>query len=118
MAAFLTARGYLASWEPSDDGGYLLHKHNCPYAAISGQHDELCLMDQVLIDTLLEQPCHRIESMANDYRCTYQVGGEASLAEHSQCRNDYDLIYARSERLNSDHIGCACTICAGRCGGR
>ena len=97
VAAFLTARGYLASWEPSDDGGYLLHKHNCPYAAISSQHTELCLMDQVLIDTLLDQPCRRIESMANDYRCTYQVGGEPALAEHSQSEMITIPIYARSE---------------------
>ncbi len=75
---FLNERGYLSHWErASDDAedGYLLHKCNCPYAGISGQHPELCLMDQVLIDDLFGQACQRTQSMAqNAHCCTYQVG--------------------------------------------
>jgi DNA-binding transcriptional ArsR family regulator len=29
-------------------GSYLLHKHNCPYAGVSGEHRELCLMDETV----------------------------------------------------------------------
>lgn len=78
ITAFLNERGYLAHWERADENagqGYLLHKCNCPYAGISGQHTELCLMDQALIDELFGQPCKRIQSMTNNARCcTYQIG--------------------------------------------
>ena len=84
ITAFLTERGYLASWEADENGDYLLHKHNCPYAGISGQHDELCHMDQVLIDTLLDQPCLRVESMDSDNRCTYRIGVGDKRIEHAQ----------------------------------
>ncbi len=86
---FLNERGYLSHWERvSDDAedGYLLHKCNCPYAGISGQHPELCLMDQVLIDDLFGQSCQRTQSIAqNAHCCTYRVGvgsrSEIALAE-------------------------------------
>jgi predicted ArsR family transcriptional regulator len=57
------------------ENGYLLHKHNCPYADVSTEHSELCLMDQALINELLGRPCQRISSMAEDGGCcTYRVG--------------------------------------------
>lgn len=83
VTGFLNERGYLARWKPAlsdDDGksdGYLLHKHNCPYSDVSTEHNELCLMDQALINALLGQPCQRISSMAeNGSCCTYRVGAE------------------------------------------
>jgi len=78
VTTFLTEHGYLAHWEHVGDNpedGYLLHKCNCPYAGIAGQHAELCLMDQTLVDDLLGQPCKRIQSMVHNQRCcTYQIG--------------------------------------------
>lgn len=78
VTAFLNERGYLARWERDEDdpaGGYLLHKCNCPYAGVSDVHHELCLMDQVLINELVGQPCRRTQSMAEDARCcTYRIG--------------------------------------------
>lgn len=83
VAEFLNARGYLASYEPAcagieltadGEGGFLLHKHNCPYAGISGEHQELCQMDQTLVDTLFDQHCERIAHMGSQDRCcTYRV---------------------------------------------
>jgi predicted ArsR family transcriptional regulator len=74
---FLNERGYLARWEPASTNpqdGYLLHKCNCPYAGVSTEHRELCLMDQVLIDKLVGQPCLRTESMVNEgHCCTYRI---------------------------------------------
>lgn len=79
---FLNARGYLARWEPCslDDGVHFkLHKHNCPYAGVSGEHRELCLMDQLLIDRLVGVHCERTASVANHDRCcTYQIGAVVS----------------------------------------
>lgn len=73
---FLNERGYLARWEIDEThgGGFLLHKCNCPYAGVSDEHDELCLMDQALINALMGDGCQRIQSIAKDARCcTYRV---------------------------------------------
>ncbi len=97
VAAFLNERGYLARWEECTADGerfFVLHKHNCPYAGVSGEHRELCQMDQLLIDRLLGVHCDRIASVANHDRCcTYQIesgtgaaipGAALSFARHSQ----------------------------------
>lgn len=76
VAQFLNARGYLASWEQEgeDAGSFLLHKHNCPYAGVSNEHGELCLMDQTLVDTLFDEHCERVAHMgSDDHCCTYRV---------------------------------------------
>jgi predicted ArsR family transcriptional regulator len=83
VAEFLSERGYLARCEAVTDNpadGYLLHKCNCPYAGVSAQHRELCLMDQALIDELIGQPCQRVQSMAeHGHCCTYRVGYEGRV---------------------------------------
>jgi predicted ArsR family transcriptional regulator len=83
VTTFLNERGYLARWEideEAEDGSFLLHKCNCPYAGVSDEHNELCLMDQALINELMGGSCQRIQSMATDARCcTYRVSGPISL---------------------------------------
>jgi len=76
---FLNERGYLARWEPGADGNsFVLYKHNCPYAGMSDEHHELCMMDQMLIDRLVGVPCNRTSSVANNDRCcTYRIDGES-----------------------------------------
>lgn len=76
VAEFLNERGYLASYEavPGGQGVFLIHKHNCPYAGVSNDHHELCLMDQALVDTLFDRSCQRIAHMGSDgHCCTYRV---------------------------------------------
>ncbi len=98
VAAFLSQKGYLARWEKAEasafdpskvvldplsngfssmengGGAYLLHTCNCPYAKVSSEHGELCLMDQVLVSELVGQSCRRIESLAKGgTSCTYLV---------------------------------------------
>lgn len=74
---FLNARGYLARWEEDGQGGYLLHKHNCPYAGVSGDHPELCVMDKALVDLLMDQVCEKTASMADaELCCTYAIRGD------------------------------------------
>jgi len=83
VTRFLNERGYLARWEvdeSSGDGGYLLHKCNCPYAGVSDEHNELCLMDQALINELMGESCQRTQSMAAQaHCCTYRVAGPIGL---------------------------------------
>jgi predicted ArsR family transcriptional regulator len=85
VADFLNQRGYLARWEPvapEAGGGYVLHKYNCPYSGISGEHRELCMMDQMLIDELVGQHCCRTRSVADNAKCcTYAVGSAAVVEE-------------------------------------
>ncbi len=73
----LNERGYLASFEEASDGNpgvFLLHKHNCPYAGVSGEHSELCLMDQTLVNTLMGSDCERVAHMVNEgHCCTYRI---------------------------------------------
>lgn len=103
---FLNERGYLARWEhneESPDGGYLLHKCNCPYAGVSDEHSELCIMDQALIDSLMGEPCMRVQTMADDARCcTYRIGGDEVAFDPAavQCQNgraNIALIEAEAE---------------------
>ena len=77
VTAFLNQRGYLARWEENSHGaggGYLLHKYNCPYSGVSGEHRELCVMDQMLIDELVGRQCRRTHSVAEHANCcTYAI---------------------------------------------
>jgi predicted ArsR family transcriptional regulator len=103
VTCFLNERGYLARWEVDEkgaDGSFLLHKCNCPYAGVSDEHSELCLMDQALINELMGKSCLRIQSMAKDARCcTYRVDAPIGLefpvhemAGHEVRRANIELI--------------------------
>ncbi len=99
VADFLNQRGYLARWEPVGEdagGGYLLHKYNCPYAGISGEHRELCAMDQQLIDQLVGRHCCRTGSVAENGKCcTY--AGETSALEGQQAGEQPGFVMIRQE---------------------
>ncbi len=95
IVEFLNERGYLARWEPDEHGDidvllepidtdaesdapaavtYLLHKCHCPYSGIEAESNELCQMDQALIEYLLGQSCERINTIAeNAPCCTYRI---------------------------------------------
>lgn len=83
VANFLNERGYLAHWETATgdpDEGYLLHKCNCPYAGVSAEHRELCVMDQALVDELIGHHCQRIHSLVDDgHCCTYHIRQAAQI---------------------------------------
>ena len=83
---FLNQRGYLARWEANNaaGGGYLLHKYNCPYSGVSGEHRELCVMDQMLIDELVGRHCCRIQSVADNANCCTYAVAVAAKAEIEQ----------------------------------
>jgi len=97
---FLNQRGYLARWEVDESaagGSFLLHKCNCPYAGVSDEHNELCLMDQALINELMGESCERIQSMAADaHCCTYRVAGPIAL--------DFPLLEANGGNMTRANI--------------
>ncbi|MEZ4616504.1 MAG: helix-turn-helix domain-containing protein [Caldilineaceae bacterium] len=111
IAQFLNDRGYLARWEPDFEesasaypaasvtkttSSYLLHKYNCPYAGVSAEHTELCLMDQTLVNELTGCACERVESMAEGASCcTYRVrvplGDERPVRDQQQENGQFEL---------------------------
>lgn len=71
---FLNERGYLARWEPRDDGEYLLHLANCPYERVAGQDQEICTIDLSMLTRLLGVSPQRVSWAAEgDSRCTYSI---------------------------------------------
>ena len=89
ITEFLTQRGYLARWERAeeDEGLFLLHKYNCPYSGVSADHQELCMMDQALVDELIGEPTHRTQSMiTSGHCCTYQI--DACACDDVAQKND------------------------------
>lgn len=100
VAEFLNQRGYLARWEQAPEaagGGYLLHKYNCPYAGISGDHRELCAMDQLLIDELVGRHCCRTRSVADNAKCcTYTIGAAVQGSDQGE-GHDFSAVRQKIE---------------------
>ncbi|MCS6828563.1 MAG: helix-turn-helix domain-containing protein [Caldilinea sp.] len=97
ITAFLNERGYLARWEAADGEGevYMLYKHNCPYAGMSDEHRELCMMDQWLIDRLVGVPCSRTASVVNnDKCCAYQIEAEGEVKRSDATARCQEILLA------------------------
>lgn len=70
---FLTARGYMARWEKSNDQ-FLLNVCNCPFHQVAPEHREVCDMDIALIGVLLDAPPKMTRCIANrDGQCQFVV---------------------------------------------
>ncbi len=73
--AFLNERGYMARWEQDEDGVMLLLV-NCPYAGLIGEHEQLCRLDAVLLQHLLnreEEPLVESTIREGAYQCRFRV---------------------------------------------
>ncbi len=67
---FMNSRGFLFRWEKTEEG-YVVSNANCPYRQVALQHDELCLMDGVLLERLLGVRPRRLSSLRDgDPACT------------------------------------------------
>ncbi len=74
VVEFLDGLGYMASWERSDDRGYLLHIANCPYEQVARQDHKVCMIDSTLLACLLDSSFQRIFWAAQgDRQCTYAI---------------------------------------------
>ncbi len=74
VVEFLDDLGYMAQWEPSDDGGYLLYIANCPYEGIPQQERQVCAIDFAMLTRLLDAPLERVASAAKgDRQCAYVI---------------------------------------------
>jgi len=71
---FLNDQGYVAQWEETPEGRFLLHTCNCPYERVTQAHSEICSMDANFVRRLVNAPIQRVSHLASgDERCTYVV---------------------------------------------
>jgi predicted ArsR family transcriptional regulator len=71
--AFLNEQGYVASWEP-DENGYLLHTCNCPYETLAESNQELCQMDLRFVGNLVGHEVQRVSRVIEGATsCAYLV---------------------------------------------
>jgi predicted ArsR family transcriptional regulator len=71
--AFLNSQGYVASWEPAENG-YLLHTCNCPYETLAEKNQELCQMDLSFVGNLVGGSIQRVSRVIEGASsCAYLV---------------------------------------------
>ena len=58
---------YQARWEAHADGPRLVLGH-CPYATILPEHPELCTLDAMILERLLDKPVEQVARLAHDAR--------------------------------------------------
>ncbi|WP_027091284.1 helix-turn-helix transcriptional regulator [Cohnella thermotolerans] len=74
LASIQNAGGYMADWEPAEDGGYTLHERNCPIAQVADRYRQACHCEQGLFRDLLDADVERTECLAEGgMRCTYAI---------------------------------------------
>jgi DeoR family transcriptional regulator, suf operon transcriptional repressor len=75
LSRILDQDGYLASWEETGDGGFLIVEHNCAIWAVASRYGQACSSELAFIQTVLpdatvERTQHMIEGAR---RCAYLV---------------------------------------------
>ncbi len=56
------------------DGGYALHEHNCPYAAVAKEHPEMCQVVHHMIDETIGGQLEQTESLATGGKeCRFEL---------------------------------------------
>jgi predicted ArsR family transcriptional regulator len=72
VVSFLNAKGYVARWEETPEGDYLLRTCNCPYERVSQTHSEICTMDASLVGQLAGTLPQRVSHITTgDDHCIY-----------------------------------------------
>jgi DeoR family suf operon transcriptional repressor len=75
LTRILDEDGYLASWEPLEDGGYRVVEHNCAIWAVARRYGQACTSELDFIRTVLpearvERTQHMVEGAR---RCAYDI---------------------------------------------
>lgn len=73
----LNRLSYQARWEAHAQGPRVIFQH-CPYAAIIGQHPEICQMDQFLLRNMLHMPVQQLAKLemtpSGIPQCLFRLG--------------------------------------------
>lgn len=75
LAQMLDDDGYLAEWQPLEDGSYRITEHNCAIIGIAQEHGHACLTEieflrEVLPEAKIERVAYMMES---GHICAYRV---------------------------------------------
>jgi DeoR family suf operon transcriptional repressor len=76
LTRILDEDGYFATWEPTDDGRFLIVEHNCAIWAVAQRFGQACSSEIEFIRAVLDGAhAERIRHMASgDLHCAYLVG--------------------------------------------
>lgn len=67
----LAKEGFIVEWEKSD-GKYLIKNISCPFYHIGSLHSEVCIIDKIIISTLLDKSIEMEECVLDGYpHCSY-----------------------------------------------
>lgn len=76
------AGGYMANWEKTEEGEYILNEYNCPIARVANKYEEACKCELNLFKTLLHADVERTDCMTKGACCcSYRIkplSGEAT----------------------------------------
>lgn len=68
---FLQNEGFLIEWS-KDGSDYIISEITCPFYHVSQAHPEVCVIDRVILSTLLSAPVTRVKCILNgDNLCSY-----------------------------------------------
>jgi predicted ArsR family transcriptional regulator len=71
---FLNQQGYVARWEETGPGAYLIYVSSCPYHHVSKDHSETCQIDQSMIQLLTGADVERLKNEAKKGKlCVYAI---------------------------------------------
>jgi predicted ArsR family transcriptional regulator len=80
LVAFLGNKGFVADWEKSDNGDYLIHAYSCPYRQVAKDYEQVCQLDERVIGVMLSVDPVRTACLADgDNHCTYRVSTPIEL---------------------------------------
>jgi predicted ArsR family transcriptional regulator len=75
----LNKRGYQARWEAHSGAPRLILGH-CPFKALTNLHPQVCQIDALFLETLLEEHVDQLTRLAPDARgapiCVFQIGAK------------------------------------------
>lgn len=88
LADIQNAGGYMANWEKTDEGEFILNEYNCPIAQVANKYEEACKCELNLFRTLLKADVERTDCMTKGgCRCSYRIRRESGGGS-SEPKND------------------------------
>jgi predicted ArsR family transcriptional regulator len=74
LAGIQNQAGYMAKWEPGEEGKYVLTEYNCPIAQVAKKYQQACNCELSLFTELLDADVERTECWAKGgNHCVYII---------------------------------------------
>jgi predicted ArsR family transcriptional regulator len=79
LAQIQNANGYMAEWEQSSPGQYVLQEFNCPISQVANRYQQACKCELTLFEKLLQAKVERTECLAKGgNKCVYKIQEKAA----------------------------------------